>query len=226
MKKKIFGLISVSVIVLGAYFIFFGGDKISNENITDNNDTGSALTEDNGGIQTNNIKDISIPNLDKKIVFSPNVPSEAVKILTDRIEESKNFLKKDSALLNEWLNLGINLKVAGDYEFAKEVWEYANILNPENSVSFLNLGDLYGYYLKDLVKAERNYRKAVDNDLMHSAPYMKFADFYIEVMNDKNKALLIIKEGLGAMPNDLDLQAKLSQLEGIRNMEKGDPKPM
>jgi tetratricopeptide (TPR) repeat protein len=222
MRKKIFGAVAVTIILIGIYFIFSDDNSSFNSSsVLDTNPSGSTETDVN-----NEIQKIKVPDLNKKVNFSPNTPSEAIKILNSRIEESRDLLFSDRTLLNEWLNLGINLKVAGDYQMAKDVWEYASFLNPENSVSFLNLGDLYGYYLKDLVNAEKNYRKAVDNDLMHSTPYLKFADFYLEVLSDKQKAVDMVKEGLSVLPNDDSLQMKLKVLQVLKNGEKGEPKPM
>ena len=57
--------------------------------------------------------------------------------------------------MENWLVLGVYRKMIGDYESAKEVWEYASAIRPQNSVSFNNLGELYAYYLKDNAKAEK-----------------------------------------------------------------------
>ena len=80
---------------------------------------------------------------------------KTLKIVTAKIQDLSSQLKKDSDNLENWLVLGVYRKMIGDYESAKEVWEYASAIRPQNSVSFNNLGELYAYYLKDNAKAEK-----------------------------------------------------------------------
>ena len=50
-----------------------------------------------------------------------------------KIQDLSSQLKKDSDNLENWLVLGIYRKIIGDYEGAKEVWEYASAIRPQNS---------------------------------------------------------------------------------------------
>ena len=79
----------------------------------------------------------------------------AKKIASAKIQDLSSQLKKDSDNLENWLVLGVYRKIIGDYEGAKEVWEYAGAVRPQNSVSFNNLGELYAYYLKNNKKPKK-----------------------------------------------------------------------
>ena len=94
--------------------------------------------------------------------------------------------------------MGVYRKIIGDYEDAREVWEYAGAIRPQNSVSFNNLGELYAYYLKDNKKAEENYAKAIENDPSAIYIYRNFFDFYRYVAKDTIKSPTILEKGIAA----------------------------
>ena len=139
---------------------------------------------------------------------------EAKKIVTAKIQDLSSQLKKDSDNLENWLVLGVYRKTIGDYEGAKEVWEYANAIRPKNSISFNNLGELYAYYLKNNIKAEENYAKAIENDPSAIYIYRNFFDFYRYVTKDPAKARVILEKGIAANPTtSSDLKNLLKSLQ-------------
>ena len=71
------------------------------------------------------------------------------------------------------------------------------MLYPNNDLSFANLGNLYGFYLHDDIKAEINFRRAVANDPYQSGYYLSFADFYKNVYTaKKSEAPRVLLEGM------------------------------
>lgn len=211
--KKIILILIILVAGFGVgYYIWQDLNKNvqhSVSNISQNNTASVATTSEN------NISiSIKAPDLDRPVNISGDFSEEAKKTIISKIESLSQLLKKDNNLFNQWLELGIYRKMVNDYEGAKEVWEYANAIRPQNSISFNNLGDLYGYYLKDYIKAEQNFLKAIENDKNTDYPYIKASNFYKEVINDKQKAMNILEQGIKANP---DLQVLKDILNNLKS---------
>ncbi len=99
--------------------------------------------------------------------------------------------------VDDWIAVGVIKKSFNDYEGARDAWEYANILYPSNGLSFANLGNLYGFYLRDNEKAELNLKKAIANDPYQPSYYIGLADFYKVVdVSKKGKVPEVILSGL------------------------------
>jgi len=143
----------------------------------------------------------SLPDLNKEIKITADMSEDAKRIATAKIQDLSSHLKKDNDNLENWLVLGVYRKMIGDYEGAKEVWEYASAIRPQNSISFNNLGELYAYYLKDNAKAEENYKKAIENDPSAIYIYRNFFDFYRYFAKDTAKARAILEQGIAANPS-------------------------
>lgn len=141
------------------------------------------------------------PNLDRPINIPEDFPEDAKKIATEKIQKLSNELKANNDFFDGWLDLGIYRKMIGDYEGAKECWEYASAIRPLNSISFNNLGDLYGYYLKDYKKAEENFLKALENGPDQVYIYRNTYEFYRYVMKDDAQAKEILKKGIEINPD-------------------------
>ena len=157
---------------------------------------------------------VPLPDLNRTIKITANMDENAKKIVTAKIQDLSSQLKKDSDNLENWLVLGVYRKTIGDYESAREVWEYASAIRPKNSVSFNNLGELYAYYLKDNKKAEENYKKAIENDPSAIYIYRNFFDFYRYFMKDTAKAKAILEKGITANPaTSSDLKNLLQTLQ-------------
>lgn len=153
-----------------------------------------------------------IPDLNRAINIPASTPHSQKEEITSKINALVALLKQDPDLFNEWLNLGLLRKSIEDYEGARQAWEYASSIRPQNSLSFGNLALLYGYYLKNPVLAEKNYLKAIENDLKLPYLYAQAADFYLEVLNQPEKAREILQKGLQMIPGDLGLQSALENL--------------
>ena len=153
-----------------------------------------------------------VPSLDSEVLYSDTLSREVIQILGDKIEENRSLLRADSDLPDTWILLGTQYKIAEDFDKTIEAWEYAGVISPSNSVSFHNLGDLYGYYLRDVVKGEENFLKAISNSPNDIYLYFKTADFYKDVVKDEVKRRGIVEQGLLANPDSPDLQNLLNSL--------------
>lgn len=90
---------------------------------------------------------------------------EQIDDYQQRFEKIKNQILASGNDFNfsAFNSLGMIKKALYDFEGAKQVWEYANIKSPKNSLSFFNLGILYMDDLKDNQKAEENFLIVLKN---------------------------------------------------------------
>jgi tetratricopeptide (TPR) repeat protein len=152
-----------------------------------------------------------VPNLDRPLNITANLPEDAQKIAKDKIEKLTLELKQNPALVEDWLVLGIYRKMIGDYEGAKECWEYAAAIDPQSPTPFNNLGDLYANYLKDSKKAEENFLIAIKNNPNQIYIYRSTYELYRYVLKDDAKARAILEQGIKANPTtSQDLQNLLN----------------
>ncbi|RJQ32437.1 hypothetical protein C4572_00855 [Candidatus Parcubacteria bacterium] len=229
MTKKII-LITLSILLFGSVG-FYIKENIKNSkeaaqkngNKTQNNNPG-IVVEGNGNYEVKkidlpknfeNIDKIPMPDLDKPIMALPGVDDITLKFATEKIKEVTTRLKANKYSLEDWLILGVHRKTIEDYEEARTIWTYAGLAWPQNERSFHNLGELYGYYLKDYKKAEENYKKALENNPSAIYIYRNFADFYRFVIKDNTKAKAILEQGIAANPGEapLDLQNLLKAIK-------------
>lgn len=236
-RVVLLGLI-VIVLLVGLYFVIknSGDEKISKDGTnqistttdTTLNSTTTKIVDLGNGIvavgkgdfKIQQITDNStinfpkpLPDLNRKVVFSTNVNEEVKSLILSKIEDSKNILKENPTSLSSWLDLGIYHKMAGDINGAIIYFDYAGKLAPSTFMPFANLADLYGYYVKDFPKAETNFNLAIANSKDQSFSYFKFAEFYRDVLNDKQKALEVVERGLKAIPNNKELLALKESLK-------------
>jgi len=150
---------------------------------------------------------LPVPNLDREI--SKDADTNTV----NKIKEISEALKDNPDLYSYWLDLGIYRKTIDDYEGTKEAWEYASKIRPNSSLPLNNLGDLYAFYIKDNIKAEQYFLKAIDIDPSSIYSYYRTYEFYLDVINDKEKAKQILEEGIRQNPDTSgDLQKLLNNL--------------
>jgi len=153
------------------------------------------------------------PDLDRPINFYIDIPEQAKTIYKNKIEDLVKQLKENQDLYSNWLDLGIQRQEIGDYEGARECYEYAGYIRPQGSTAFGNLGFLYGYYLKDIKKAEENYLKAIENGPNMVYIYRNLFEFYRDVLNDDTKAKNILQKGIELNPDtSQDLKFLLDNL--------------
>lgn len=148
-----------------------------------------------------------IPDLNRPVrpLGSATVTTEAIVRATEKILPLQAELKKDPSNFSAWMNLALYQKMAGDYQGAVITWQYAGKLSPADYISVGNLGNLYGYFLKDNVKAESYFKLAISKAPTQASTYIQLAEFYWDVLKDLNKARNIVDQGLDAIPNNTNL---------------------
>lgn len=140
-------------------------------------------------------------------VFSREQLGELEKQLNDWA----NAIDANPDQLDPWIRVGLIKKNIGDYEGAREAWEYASVIRPKNFVSFYNLGGLYWHELPDYARAEENFRTAIANEPTFVDSYISLSDMYRYSYPGKSsmadKPLL---EGIENNPKSVSLMSYLA----------------
>lgn len=137
--------------------------------------------------------------------------AEEVKLLTEEqkqqlyaaLKTNARVVKDNPAFFGGWIQIGVLKKIIGDFEGARDVWEYASLIEPFNSLSFANLGDLYWRYLGDYSKAEENLKTSIKNKPDDVFTYITLAELYhYSIKEKRDQAPQVLLDGLSANPND------------------------
>jgi tetratricopeptide (TPR) repeat protein len=227
-QNNIFMAIFVGILILTGVVHFFTGSAPEDTEVKENTDESNPIidgtenmVDPEDSIENEDTDDIGelpdgfvIPDLDRPITIREGLLLPKIEESTrSRIIALQDNLMDNPKSFSEWLELGSLRKLIEDYESARDAWETASIFAPENSLSYLNLGDLYGYFLKDNVNAEKNFLTAIDNNVEKiTFPYVKTQQFYLDI-GEPEKAKDIIKEGLIVIPGNEELTNILSELE-------------
>ncbi len=208
-------MLGAVVLLVVAYFVFDDKSEevktIPNTNAT----TTTQLNFEGSGdadytieqLPDGGTENVPVPDLNRKVIFgsTTNFDDATKKIITEKILEIQNKLKKDSRDLASWLDLGLYQKMAGDFQGAVLSWKYVSDVSSSDFISLGNLGDLYAYYLKDKNLSETYYKRAINNGPKQAYLYLQLAGVYKDVFKDLNKANAIIDEGIKKIPDDKSL---------------------
>ncbi len=218
--------IPISITIIFAMFgswLIWKDSRVQTGNMSDDISTATTSGEkiQNISLGVEGDGEFSIINLQKRadqilqraIVFSSEPPATIKSDIEKQIKENTEVLRGNYDNLIPWISLGQLRKVIGDYEGARDAFEFASLIRPENTISFHNLGDLYGSYLKDFSKAERNYFAAIENDSANVNAYLNLADLYW-YEGDKNKIDDLLIAGIkinSKIEDKLPLLARLAK---------------
>jgi len=201
--RKVIGFAVVILIAAGgvSFYIFSDLQKISEKQLSEiPPDMSEEVSPGASGSARNSEGAASHPDLNRPIVVNAHVSKNQEAQIRAKLEEIILLLRDNPAYYDAWIDLGIYRKEAGDYEGAKEAWQYATDLNPNRSVAYGNLGVLYGYYLPDHQKSEQNFLIAISLDPSYLYLYGQLSDFYRNVLNDTQKAKDILQKAADANP--------------------------
>ena len=135
---------------------------------------------------------------------------EQKKQVVDELELYGRTVKENSDYVAGWLQVGLLKKIIGDYIGARDAWEYAALLRPNQEAAFKNLGELYWHYLPDYPHAEENFEKAIEIKPDDISTYRALSEFYqYSYLDKKSRASKVLKEGLKKNPNELNLLTAL-----------------
>lgn len=148
------------------------------------------------------------------------VPDE-VKLFSESNKQEiyrslQNFgktVKEKPDFFNGWIQLGLLKKTIGDFEGARDAWEYASLISPKNSVAFANLGELYWRYLRVYPQAEINFKASIKNKPDDPGTYVSLSELYFYSLKEKSDlADDILLQGIAANPQSMDLAKALARL--------------
>ncbi len=221
-KPKYLTIFIIAVLLLaGGYYIYQDISKLSSPVVEPATETitkdGITFTAPKGSdIKIEQVSDkpakITALSLGRKIVPPANMPKDAQILYAKKISELEAKLQNNPDSFDDWITLGGLRSAIEDYTEAGRVWEFVSKNWPSNYLSFSNLGDLYGYYIKDFQKAEENFLKAIQNGPSIEQIYIQTANFYKDVMKDVAKARAILQKGKTAIPSSLEIPKMLNAL--------------
>jgi tetratricopeptide (TPR) repeat protein len=157
---------------------------------------------------------IPVPDLTREPVVGPFTSPSAKDRAMPIIKQLQAQLKEKSTDFTGWLELGLQFSTVGDYEGARQAYEYAAALRPTSSVIFGNLGFIYGYHLKSPQKAEVAYKTAIANDPSQEYLQIQLFELYRDVFVDKAKARTFAESRIVASPEfAIDFKLLIAELD-------------
>lgn len=167
------------------------------------------------GAESATADSLKAPDATRALIInaSANMTAEAKTALQKSYAKTQAVLAKDKDAFNEWIFMGNINFIAGNYQLAREYWEYASARWPSNQSSFNNLGDLYMNYLKDYPKAEKNWLQAIKNKADDPGVYANLFSLYTNTSYKPSNTAAedILKKGIAANPRAVNLQYDLAQ---------------
>ena len=164
---------------------------------------------------------LSMPDINKKWIMSPDFPSDAKRIVENNSVAIIDSIKNNPDQYDKWINLGTLRKTIGDYVEAKNMWEYASKKWPGSIVAHHNLGDLYAGYLKDQINAEKNFLKVIELDPKYIVDYISLYNLYrIQYGETADKTVATLLSGLKNNNGSIDLMMTLgSHYKSVNDKE-------
>lgn len=141
------------------------------------------------------------------------LPKEAVDKRRKLLSDLEVSLSKDPNDLDGWMTVAFVKKFFNNYEGARDAWEFAKMVVPNNPLPYINLGTLYGYYFRDLEKAEGNFLAAVRFDFSNSVGALHSTALFYKDFGMKEKALELFRELLRINPDDEGVKEEIRRLE-------------
>lgn len=227
-KQQLILILVVIVIVAGVYV--FGGSTPeggdTSDTATSSEETSAIQTQGTqkpvtvnvGGITGTSVEvkpsggvNYVMPNLDRPIEVLAPLPIDIAKQTTALLYEKIAILKANPNDVQTWIVVGSLRRGIGDQDGAKEVFNYVTLRWPDLAVPWHNLGELYRYDYKNLVKAEESYLEAIKRSKGLIDSYVALDEMY----RSQGKVALsisILTKGIDANPTSNTLLLRLARL--------------
>lgn len=162
-----------------------------------------------------------MPALDRETRFSDGTPESVRSLFQKKIDASVARLIEDPTRGFDWLNLALSYHGVGDYDGAREVWEFMTKVSPTDTVSFDNLGKLYHFTLKDFPKSESYFKQSIALNPYLINSYLDLFDLYrYSYKTETTAAADTLLQALTIFPDNLDIMVLL----GGYYRDQGDTK--
>jgi tetratricopeptide (TPR) repeat protein len=142
-----------------------------------------------------------IPSLDRPVTGTLGDQSLSPDVLASvqsDIASVSSHLNTTPGDEQAWIELGLDRKEAFDYEGARQAWEYAAKLDPNDSVPPADLGDLYGFFLNNPTQGVTDYKTAIALNSSLEGYYESLYQLYYYVLHDTADARATLQEGITA----------------------------
>jgi tetratricopeptide (TPR) repeat protein len=222
-KKIIILAVVMGVLGVSAYVALYRGELINQmspvgETATSTGGETTVIPGTNVEVSydttENVVPTIPVPDLTNKPVFGPFAVSPGKENGALKIAELQGKLRQDSSNFENWIELGLTFSSVGDHKATIPAYTYASALRPKSSLPHANLAYVYGWHLKDLAKAEAEYKKALEINPGEWYINQQLFDFYRFVMEDKAKARAFGEAQAKAIPAlALDLKVLIAELD-------------
>ena len=227
MKKQILLRVLIVLVLLGSlsYIVYKDYKQVNNANAPFVNSsatsTVAANTASKPALVATSTNPYKVPEKPALIAPTPdlnrsynppeNFSDSKKNELKKRYSDEVLSLKKDPEQINTWFDLAILRKTAGDYEGARDIWIFTSKVWPQIPVSFIGLGDVYTFNLKDLPKAEENLKIAVLISPQDASMYARLSEFYrFRYPEKKSEALPTLLSGLKLNPKSTDFMVVIA----------------
>jgi len=134
-------------------------------------------------------------NLDK-IYISEDFPNaleitneEVLQLSLKDLNEQYQDLREGEYVYLSWINVGILKKRMKDDSGAEKAWLNAIDYNPDRSLAYGNLADLYLFNMKKYEKAEEYYLKALEMNPNNYGYYVGLVSLYHYDMTEKANSI-------------------------------------
>jgi tetratricopeptide (TPR) repeat protein len=221
-NKKNIGIILIILLAISAGVIIYRDQRASKIEITETSSdnlkkygieaTGSGTVK---VLPLNDQKLPPAPPIERAVTPLKTLLPEVVSAVEKQMAATVAILKKDPKRIDAWIDLGVERRQLGDYEGARDAWEYAKALGPNtNIVPWNNLGDLYHFYLKDYVKSEENWKKVIALKPDYIQGYRGLFELYTYSYKEKASQIpVFLKTGIAKNPTSTDLKQMLADYE-------------
>ena len=159
-----------------------------------------------------------MPDLSRPVEIRTPLLPEIAQETEDEIRALTESLDAEFNYLPGWLQLAALRKLIGDYEGAREAWEFATALRPESYVAFHNLGELYGFTLNNYPKAEENFLTSIALEPKNLDAYKSLATVYQYRYKEKQAETDdILLRGIEVFPKESSLLVMLARYYAASN---------
>lgn len=235
MKKTIVITLALAAIAVG-WFIF--GRKQAVEPVIDNGSpilmpdsqgtsTISNISNDTGKAeppaQDNSIESKALKIISKPIVFGEGLSDSEKQKIEAKIKGLTDSIKQNYNYLTVWLDLGNYRKEAGDYNGAIEAWKFAILIRPDDFIAYNNLGELYGFVLKNYQKAEEYFLKSIKKNSQNINAYIQLVTIYTNYLKDKyNQIENLLLQGIKDVASPTNYNLKIALGDFYKTIGKKD----
>lgn len=218
MKKKMISVVLVLVIfVLVGFFLYkdLSGRYETTEDVTagseitpEGQDSGYKIETVSGGEVNQAVvgEVIKAPALGLPVTNYKKIDNTAFELAKKNISILENDLKKNPDDEFKWVNLATFRKMVGDYQSSVTILTYVSKRWTIDHVPYINLADIYQYYLKDNKLAEKNLLKVIELKPDYSEAYINLYNLYKDSYTEKkDQAISVLLKGLKSSPRSTDI---------------------